>query len=80
MPLNREGTLTPDEVYALTAFLLYINGSSRKTRSSTPRVCRRSRCQLEMHTPTCLTGNPGRDGFRGTPIRLKLKVYLRPAE
>ena len=26
MPLNREGTLTADEVYALTAFLLYING------------------------------------------------------
>ena len=25
MPLNRERTLTPDEVYALTAFLLYIN-------------------------------------------------------
>jgi cytochrome c len=25
MPLNREGTLTVDEVYALTAFLLYIN-------------------------------------------------------
>ncbi len=25
MPLNREGTLTPDEVYALTAFMLYIN-------------------------------------------------------
>jgi len=25
MPLNREGTLTTDEVYALTAFLLYIN-------------------------------------------------------
>jgi S-disulfanyl-L-cysteine oxidoreductase SoxD len=25
MPLNREGTLTPDEVYALTAFLLNIN-------------------------------------------------------
>src|ERR1051325_7407946 len=25
MPLDREGTLTPDEVYALTAFLLYIN-------------------------------------------------------
>src|SRR5262249_37566657 len=24
-PLNREGTLTADEVYALTAFLLYIN-------------------------------------------------------
>ena len=26
MPLNREGTLTPDEVYSLTAFLLFING------------------------------------------------------
>jgi cytochrome c len=26
MPLNREGTLKPDEVYALTAFLLSING------------------------------------------------------
>jgi cytochrome c len=26
MPLNREGTLTVDEVYALTALLLYWNG------------------------------------------------------
>ena len=26
MPLGREGTLTPDEVYALTAFLLFKNG------------------------------------------------------
>jgi cytochrome c len=26
MPLNREGTLTHDEVYALTAYLLFING------------------------------------------------------
>jgi S-disulfanyl-L-cysteine oxidoreductase SoxD len=25
MPLNREGTLTPDEVYSLTTFLLFIN-------------------------------------------------------
>ena len=25
MPLNREGTLTADEVYALTAYLLYVN-------------------------------------------------------
>ena len=25
MPLGREGTLTPDEVYALTAYLLYLN-------------------------------------------------------
>jgi hypothetical protein len=26
MPLDGEGTLTADEVYALTAFLLFING------------------------------------------------------
>lgn len=26
MPLGQEGTLTSDEVYALTAFLLYLNG------------------------------------------------------
>jgi mono/diheme cytochrome c family protein len=26
MPLNREGTLTSDEVYGLTAYLLFING------------------------------------------------------
>ena len=26
MPLNREGTLTHDEVYALTAYLLNLNG------------------------------------------------------
>jgi S-disulfanyl-L-cysteine oxidoreductase SoxD len=25
MPLNREGTLTPDEVYSLTAYLLFLN-------------------------------------------------------
>ena len=25
MPLNREGTLTADQVYALTAYLLYLN-------------------------------------------------------
>ena len=25
MPLNNEGTLTPNEVYALTAYLLFIN-------------------------------------------------------
>jgi cytochrome c len=30
MPLNREGTLTPDEVYALTAFLLFKNGVIRE--------------------------------------------------
>ena len=30
MPLNREGTLTADEVYALTAYLLFINDVIRE--------------------------------------------------
>jgi len=42
MPLNREGTLTPDEVYSLTAFLLYINGVIEEEqvldRESLPKV------------------------------------------
>jgi hypothetical protein len=41
MPLNREGTLTTDEVYSLTAFLLYINDVIREDEVLDPRVCRR---------------------------------------
>ena len=67
MPLGREGTLTPDEVYALTAYLLFLNKVIRRTQSWTKRVCRRSRCRLAMTTPGCLTGSPGRQGFRGIP-------------
>lgn len=42
MPLGREGSLKPDEVYALTAFLLFKNGVIKETdvldRSSLPKV------------------------------------------
>jgi cytochrome c len=42
MPLGKEGTLKPDEVYALTAFLLYKNGLIREEEvmdaQSLPRV------------------------------------------
>jgi len=31
MPANRGGTLKPDEVYALTAYLLYMNGIIQET-------------------------------------------------
>jgi cytochrome c len=41
MPLNREGTLSADEVYALTASCSISTTSSRRTRYSTLRVCRR---------------------------------------
>jgi hypothetical protein len=39
-----------------------------RTKSSTNRVCRRSRCRMAMTMPGCLTGSPGRQGFRVTPI------------
>ena len=48
MPLGKEGTLKPDEVYALTAFLLFKNDVIAKTKSWTRRVCRRSRCRIGM--------------------------------
>ena len=42
MPLGKEGSLTADEVYSLTAFLLYINGvipeSQRLDAQSLPKV------------------------------------------
>ncbi len=42
MPLGREGSLKPDEVYALTAFLLFKNGVIKETdvldRLSLPKV------------------------------------------
>jgi len=42
MPLNREGTLKPDEVYAITAYLLYKNDVIKEDdvmdRESLPKV------------------------------------------
>src|SRR6266849_11222021 len=43
--------------------------SSRRTRYSTPRVCRRSRCQLVMDSLPYLSGSPGREGFKVTLTR-----------
>jgi cytochrome c len=61
MPLNREGTLKPDEVYSLVAFLLYKNGEIQEDEVVGPE----SLPNLKM---------PNRDGFsfppdwkRGTP-------------
>ena len=70
MPLNREGTLTADEVYALTAYLLFINDVVRRTWYSTLRLCRRSRCPLATTTRPCLSGSPGRHGSKVTRTRL----------
>ncbi len=54
MPLNREGTLTADEVYALTAFLLYKNA----VISENEVLDAQSLPKVEM---------PNRDGFAPLP-------------
>ena len=41
MPLNSEGNLKPDEVYALTAFLLFKNGVIGEDDVMDQQVCRK---------------------------------------
>lgn len=53
MPINREGTLTPDEVYSLTAYILFKNGVIKEDDV----LDKKSLSSLKM---------PGRAGF--TPI------------
>ena len=55
MPLNREGTLKPDEVYALTAFLLYKNDV---VQSENEVLDAQSLPKVKM---------PNRDGFSDAP-------------
>src|SRR5215831_15471091 len=43
--------------------------SFRRTKCSTPRVCRRSRCRLEIDTLPYLSGSPGRQGLKVTRTR-----------
>jgi len=48
MPADKPGSLTPDEVYAVTAFLLFRNGIIQKTAALDAKSCRRSRCRIGM--------------------------------
>jgi len=54
MPLNQEGTLRPDEVYSLVAFLLYKNG-----------VIQENEVLDEQSLPKVKM--PNRDGFAPLP-------------
>ncbi len=67
MPLGKEGSLTPDEVYAITAFLLYKNGVIKEDEVMDPRVCRRSRCRIMMDLLSLRSGSTGHQGFRVIP-------------
>jgi S-disulfanyl-L-cysteine oxidoreductase SoxD len=55
MPLGKEGTLTPDEVYALTAFLLYKNDA---IKSEDEVLDAQSLPKVQM---------PNRDGYTAHP-------------
>ena len=67
MPLGAEGSLSANEVYAVTAYLLFLNKVIPEIWSSTKTACRRSRCRSAMTIPSCLSGSTGRRGSRVTP-------------
>jgi len=69
MPLGNEGTLTADEVYALTAYLLFLNKVIPEDQvldqQSLPKV---QDGRLAMITPSSMNGSPGRQGLEGYPL------------
>jgi mono/diheme cytochrome c family protein len=58
MPRDAEGTLSPDEVYALTAFILFKNGTIKETDV----LDKKSLVEVQM---------PNRDGFFPNPPQAK---------
>ena len=66
MPIGKEGTLTPNEVYALTAFLLYKNGVIQEDevmdQQSLPKVKMPNRDGLAM-PPPWKHGQPRLQGY-----------------
>jgi cytochrome c len=66
MPLGKEGTLTPNEVYALTAFLLYKNGVIKEDEvmdaQSLPKVKMPNRDGFAL-PPEWKHGTPRLEGY-----------------
>jgi len=57
MPANRGGSLKPDEVYALTAYLLYMNGIIQETDIMDAQSLPKVRCPTGMASyPRCRFG------------------------
>jgi cytochrome c len=60
-PQDDFGSLSRDEVYALTAYILNLNGIIQGMKSWTPRRCRKSKCRTaegsrRMRVPIGMTG------------------------
>jgi cytochrome c len=69
MPLGKEGTLTADEVYALTAFLLYINGVVPEDQILDAQSLPKVKMPIGDEFASYLSGSPGREGFKVIPTR-----------
>lgn len=71
MPIGKEGTLQPDEVYALTAFLLYKNGVIHEDdvmdAHSLPKVAMPNRDGLAMPAEEWTHGSPRLQGYPKPP-------------
>jgi cytochrome c len=67
MPLNREGTLTPDEVYALTAYLLFINGVIPEDQVLDPQNLAQVKMPLGDHYASLPDWKPRTQRLKGYP-------------
>ena len=71
MPIGKEGTLQPDKVYALTAFLLYKNGVIHEDdvmdAHSVPEVVMPNRHGFAMPTEEWKHGSPRLQGYPKPP-------------
>ena len=62
MPLNREGTLTADEVYSLTAYLLFINEVVPEDQVLDAQSLPKVKMPIGDDYARCPSGSPGRQG------------------
>ena len=74
MPLNREGTLTADEVYALTAYLLFINDVIPEDEVLDAAESAEGQDADWRQLRRCLSGSPRRQGLRATPTEWRVPI------
>src|SRR5262249_23575929 len=73
MPAMNEGTLTANEVYSLTAYLLFLNKVIAEDEVLDQQSLPKVKCRLAMITPSCMSGRPGRQGLRVTPTSMAVQ-------
>jgi cytochrome c len=68
MPLNREGTLTADEVYALTAYLLFMNAIVKEDDVLDARTLLEVKMPIGDHYATLPDWKPRTPRLKGYPF------------